>query len=1059
MKTKIIVALLLCSNLSYGQYWLSNGTLNNGILGNNFGTFTPTPINIYTQGIFRAQFTTGSALTSLIGNTGDGLRIINAGGPSNFGNLDMFTSNSAGANETHIVWGLNGQISGQGLRLEERANYNGFYFNAETNNGMYKFATTNTVHAFVHPNNRFWRIGQQAEPAEIPGQRQLEVVDNDIQFRLTRGLGNGTNTNAYTDFHAWNFGLNIIPMEGSQRRTVFVHRGGATINQVRLNVNGNGRFRYVPQGPAESLILGKATGGDPNDIRFRRLAFPQDNTQVLLGDGTWGTLPTTFTPNANNGVSVDANGTIQLGVPCTVNGFPNIGGIIGNQLTTDRVIANRNFHFWFASLNGETGGVGFGGQPNPSQFCTTSNTVEISANMNNAQYGNTNASGLRFTKLPSSAPTIANGVNGVDNTKVLTVDGDGDVVLTLSPTIGLACWDLNGNGIQDASEDVNGDLVWDALDCLGPQGIPGPTGPNGFPGPVGPQGPIGLPGAQGAIGFPGPIGPNGFPGPVGPQGPTGLTGAQGAIGFPGPIGPQGATGATGPQGASVTADNGLTINPADNVQLGQEIIANTVSFNGPGALLHDTEIPLNGNDLVFSTTNNNSNTQGIERVSIGAQPFTPGAAVYPGNPQNYILGASAKLNLFNTTEQTGAHFLTFMDPNNIGFAPDQYSGAKGTVYGLHADKSIIGLLGQGFSVYTSTRVEGVRGEALGKGVNIGVRGQAVLTDGAFSYGGQFVSEPPAGLCYGGESFGVFTRATGSSTSNIGIYAAVDGSNPCGAADNWAGWFNGDVYVNGILTQASDANLKSNITTIPDASARSIINQLNPVTFNYDTSVNPRLALPSGLKYGLIAQEVEAIIPEVVYENTLPAERDSLGVLISPAYSFKTLDYTDFVPMLIANVKENNATIDSLETELSASDSLIQNLNDRLTLLENCLSAILPVLCQMNSLSVEDTPEEVQERLIEIIDIELSDRNNIVLNQNVPNPFAERTVITFSIPESVQKAQIHFYDGMGKLINTVDVQDRGEGQINVYANDLSSGVYTYSLVADGKIVATKRMMKQ
>ena len=33
------------------------------------------------------------------------------------------------------------------------------------------------------------------------------------------------------------------------------------------------------------------------------------------------------------------------------------------------------------------------------------------------------------------------------------------------------------------------------------------------------------------------------------------------------------------------------------------------------------------------------------------------------------------------------------------------------------------------------------------------------------------------------------------------------------------------------------------------------------------------------------------------------------------------------------------------------------------------------------------------------------------------------------------------------------------QINVFANDLSSGTYTYSLVADGVVIATKRMVKQ
>jgi hypothetical protein len=60
---------------------------------------------------------------------------------------------------------------------------------------------------------------------------------------------------------------------------------------------------------------------------------------------------------------------------------------------------------------------------------------------------------------------------------------------------------------------------------------------------------------------------------------------------------------------------------------------------------------------------------------------------------------------------------------------------------------------------------------------------------------------------------------------------------------------------------------------------------------------------------------------------------------------------------------------------------------------------------------------------------------------------------------VKKAQIHFYDANGKLINSVEIQERGLGQINVFANDLSTGMYTYTLVADGQIVATKKMMKQ
>ena len=91
------------------------------------------------------------------------------------------------------------------------------------------------------------------------------------------------------------------------------------------------------------------------------------------------------------------------------------------------------------------------------------------------------------------------------------------------------------------------------------------------------------------------------------------------------------------------------------------------------------------------------------------------------------------------------------------------------------------------------------------------------------------------------------------------------------------------------------------------------------------------------------------------------------------------------------------------------------------------------------------------------DIELSDKDAIVLNQNVPNPFAEQTTITYIIPVSVGKAQIIFYNNFGQIIQTVDLKTRGKGKVNVFASDLSSGLYHYTLVADGKIVDSKKMV--
>ncbi len=47
---------------------------------------------------------------------------------------------------------------------------------------------------------------------------------------------------------------------------------------------------------------------------------------------------------------------------------------------------------------------------------------------------------------------------------------------------GLHCWDLNGDGVQDPTEDITGDGSFDALDCLGPAGPPGPLSDPGLSG-------------------------------------------------------------------------------------------------------------------------------------------------------------------------------------------------------------------------------------------------------------------------------------------------------------------------------------------------------------------------------------------------------------------------------------------------------------------------------------------------------------------------------------------------------------------------------------------------
>ncbi|RMG81429.1 MAG: T9SS C-terminal target domain-containing protein, partial [Bacteroidetes bacterium] len=91
-------------------------------------------------------------------------------------------------------------------------------------------------------------------------------------------------------------------------------------------------------------------------------------------------------------------------------------------------------------------------------------------------------------------------------------------------------------------------------------------------------------------------------------------------------------------------------------------------------------------------------------------------------------------------------------------------------------------------------------------------------------------------------------------------------------------------------------------------------------------------------------------------------------------------------------------------------------------------------------------------------VELSDMPAIILDQNTPNPFAENTVITFYIPEEISEAKMLFYNSNGIVIKSLEINERGYGKLQVYGENLSSGIYTYSLMADGKLIDSKKMIK-
>jgi hypothetical protein len=78
-----------------------------------------------------------------------------------------------------------------------------------------------------------------------------------------------------------------------------------------------------------------------------------------------------------------------------------------------------------------------------------------------------------------------------------------------------------------------------------------------------------------------------------------------------------------------------------------------------------------------------------------------------------------------------------------------------------------------------------------------------------------------------------------------------------------------------------------------------------------------------------------------------------------------------------------------------------------------------------------------------------------LFQNYPNPFWEETIIRYTLPAGIDRAEIHIFDVSGKRLKQY-VARRSEPVV-IKRSELEAGIYFYSLVVAGKTVNTKRMI--
>ena len=206
-------------------------------------------------------------------------------------------------------------------------------------------------------------------------------------------------------------------------------------------------------------------------------------------------------------------------------------------------------------------------------------------------------------------------------------------------------------------------------------------------------------------------------------------------------------------------------------------------------------------------------------------------------------------------------------------------------------------------------------------MHVGVEGWSRLENPSIHYRAIGV-RGIAGNATSGYNWGIFGLLTGTN-DGVAVYGTTVSSDwGEKISGRYAGYFRGNVSVEGNLTATtittpSDIAYKTNIISLSNNSAISKIQLMNPVIYNLkqpelpqtisesesDTiSTTPKLIDENSQEYqkthyGLIAQELQEIFPELVYEN-------SNGLL--------NVNYIEIIPILIEAIKEQQEEIDNLK---------------------------------------------------------------------------------------------------------------------------------------------------